>query len=162
MTSDQPGTKGHFARHARTVSHSYMVVRCKPLTKDHLPLKTAYSGPKGWSLVTGFTVVSSQHQFTIPVFLQTLKKNTQSAALGEIRPKVQSRCPASVPMTSLHLKHVHVHVHPAAFVPHPGRQWPCKSGAPNVHLRSPDFTERSCVCTSAYSIMAVNKINMHS
>ena len=34
-----------------------MVVRCKPLTKDHLPLKTAISGPKGWSLVTGCTVV---------------------------------------------------------------------------------------------------------
>ena len=33
-----------------------MVVRCKPLTKDHLPLKTAFSGAKGWSLVTGFTV----------------------------------------------------------------------------------------------------------
>ena len=37
-------------------SHSYKVVRCKPLTKDHLPLNTAFSGPKGWSLVTGFTV----------------------------------------------------------------------------------------------------------
>ena len=24
-----------------------LVVRCKPLTKDHLPLKTAFSGPKG-------------------------------------------------------------------------------------------------------------------
>ena len=43
-------------RQARTVSHSYTVVRCKPLTKDHLPLKTVFSGPKGWSLVTGFTV----------------------------------------------------------------------------------------------------------
>ena len=30
--------------------------RIRPLTKDHLPLKTAFSGPKGWSLVTGFTV----------------------------------------------------------------------------------------------------------
>ena len=33
-----------------------MVVRCRPLTKDHLSLKTAFSGPKGWSLVTGLTV----------------------------------------------------------------------------------------------------------
>ena len=33
-----------------------MVARCKPLTKDHLPLKTAFAGTKGWSLVTGFTV----------------------------------------------------------------------------------------------------------
>ena len=24
-----------------------MVVRCRPLTKDHLPLRTAFSGPKG-------------------------------------------------------------------------------------------------------------------
>ena len=34
-----------------------MVMQCKPLTKDHLPLKTAFAGTKGWSLVTGFTVV---------------------------------------------------------------------------------------------------------
>ena len=34
----------------------HMVARCKPLTEDHLPLKTSFSGPKGWSLVTGFTV----------------------------------------------------------------------------------------------------------
>ena len=34
-----------------------MFVRCKLLTKDYLSLKTAFSGPKGWSLVTGFTVV---------------------------------------------------------------------------------------------------------
>ena len=33
-----------------------MVARCKPLTKDHLPLKTAFAGTNGWSLVTGFTV----------------------------------------------------------------------------------------------------------
>ena len=33
-----------------------MVARCKPLTKDHLPLKTTFPGTKGWSLVTGFTV----------------------------------------------------------------------------------------------------------
>ena len=33
-----------------------MVVRCKARTKDHLPLKTAFSGPRGWSLVTGFNV----------------------------------------------------------------------------------------------------------
>ena len=33
-----------------------MVTRCKPLTKDHLLLKTAFAGTKGWSLVTGFTV----------------------------------------------------------------------------------------------------------
>ena len=38
-----------------------MIVPCKPLTKDHLPLKTAFSGPKGWwSLVTGFTVKSKK------------------------------------------------------------------------------------------------------
>ena len=35
-----------------------MVARCKPLTKDHLPLKTTFPGTKGWSLVTGFTVIS--------------------------------------------------------------------------------------------------------
>ena len=40
------------------VSHSYKIVRCKPLTKDHLPLKTAFSGPKGWLLVTSFTALS--------------------------------------------------------------------------------------------------------
>ena len=34
-----------------------MVVRYKPLTKDHLPLKTAFSGPKGWPLVTDFTAI---------------------------------------------------------------------------------------------------------
>ena len=35
-----------------------IVVQCKPLTKDHLPLTTAFSGPKGWwSLVTGFTLL---------------------------------------------------------------------------------------------------------
>ena len=41
-----------------------MVVRRKPLTKDHLPRKTAFSGPKGWSLVTGFycSVVLSPFQ----------------------------------------------------------------------------------------------------
>ena len=33
-----------------------MITRCKPLTKDHLPLKTTFPGTKGWSLVTGFTV----------------------------------------------------------------------------------------------------------
>ena len=33
-----------------------MVAPCKPLTKDHLPLKTTFPGTKGWSLVTGFTV----------------------------------------------------------------------------------------------------------
>ena len=33
-----------------------MVTRCKPLTKDHLLLKTAFAGIKGWSVVTGFTV----------------------------------------------------------------------------------------------------------
>ena len=33
-----------------------MVARCKPLTKDHLLLKTAFAGTKGWSLVTGSTV----------------------------------------------------------------------------------------------------------
>ena len=33
-----------------------MVARCKPLTKDHLPLTTTFPGTKGWSLVTGFTV----------------------------------------------------------------------------------------------------------
>ena len=34
----------------------YTVARCKPLTKDHLLLKTAFAGTKGWSVVTGFTV----------------------------------------------------------------------------------------------------------
>ena len=36
-----------------------MVAQCKPLTKDHLPLKTAFAGTKGkgWSLVPGFTVL---------------------------------------------------------------------------------------------------------
>ena len=34
-----------------------MVARCKPLTKDHLPLTTTFPGTKGWSLVTGFTVI---------------------------------------------------------------------------------------------------------
>ena len=29
-----------------------MVARCKPLTKDHLPLKTAFAGTKGWLVVT--------------------------------------------------------------------------------------------------------------
>ena len=57
MTRDQPGTTAHCTRHGR--SHiRIMVVRCKPPTKDHLPLKTAFSGLKGWwSLVTGFTVL---------------------------------------------------------------------------------------------------------
>ena len=32
-----------------------MVVQCKPAAKDHLPLRTAFSGPKGWSLATGST-----------------------------------------------------------------------------------------------------------
>ena len=40
-----------------------MVVQCKPLTKDHLPLKTAFSGPKGWSLVTDFTVHVNRESF---------------------------------------------------------------------------------------------------
>ena len=35
-----------------------MVARCKPLTKDHLSLTTTFPGPKGWSLVTGFTVLA--------------------------------------------------------------------------------------------------------
>ena len=34
-----------------------MVTQCKPLTKDHLLLKTAFAGTKEWSVVTGFTVV---------------------------------------------------------------------------------------------------------
>ena len=34
-----------------------MVAQCKPLTKDHLPLTTTFPGTKGWSLVTGFTVL---------------------------------------------------------------------------------------------------------
>ena len=37
-----------------------MVARCKPLTKDHLLLKTAFAGTKGWSVVTGFTVAEIQ------------------------------------------------------------------------------------------------------
>ena len=48
-----------------------MVVRCKPLSKDHLPLKTAFPGPKGWSLVTGFTVlvglISNTTYSTLPL-----------------------------------------------------------------------------------------------
>ena len=34
-----------------------MVTQCKPPTKDHLVLKTAFAGTKGWSVVTGFTVI---------------------------------------------------------------------------------------------------------
>ena len=46
MTSDQPGTADHFARHGRSRIR-IMVVRCKPLTKDHLSFKAAFSGPNG-------------------------------------------------------------------------------------------------------------------
>ena len=42
-----------------------MVVRCKPLTKDHLPLKTTFPGTKGWSLVTGFTVLVSINSISL-------------------------------------------------------------------------------------------------
>ena len=50
-----------------------MVTRCKPLTKDHLLLKTAFAGTKGWSVVglktafagtKGWSVVTG---FTVPV-----------------------------------------------------------------------------------------------
>ena len=43
----------------------YMVARCKPLTKDHLLLKTAFAGPKGWSVVTGFTVLGIESDWVM-------------------------------------------------------------------------------------------------
>ena len=55
VTGDQPGTTDHFARHGRSHIHIWLC-GANPLTKDHLPLKKAFSGLKGWSLVTGFTV----------------------------------------------------------------------------------------------------------
>ena len=44
-----------------------MVARCKPLTKDHLPLKTTFPGTKGWSVVTGFTVTTTGDAETFQV-----------------------------------------------------------------------------------------------
>ena len=37
-----------------------MVTQCKPLTKDHLLLTTAFVGTKGWSVVSGFTVLRAR------------------------------------------------------------------------------------------------------
>ena len=45
VTSYPPGTTYPFARHKRSHIH---ILWCKSLTKDHLPRKTAFSGPKGW------------------------------------------------------------------------------------------------------------------
>ena len=55
-----------------------MVARCKPLTKDHLLLKTAFAGTKGRSVVTGFTVFKLQRKQLV---LQRNKNTTEHLRL---------------------------------------------------------------------------------
>ena len=93
MTSDQPGTTDHFARHGQSDIH-IMVVPCKPLTKDHLPLKTAFSGPKRWSLVTGFTVIEMDIQSNL------VRTNTDKANF----PLIQTKANPMVGQASIQVK----------------------------------------------------------
>ena len=59
-----------------------MVARCKPLTKDHLLLKTAFAGTKGWSVVTGFTVYQNAAN-TIPQDFRNAMLISGQTTLGE-------------------------------------------------------------------------------